>query len=71
MTRWRISCWSAAAAGLSGLVESSSIPDARTIPLLRDRLAQAGVGDQVSEQGRQQLLSQGCLARCGAAMDQR
>ena len=41
------------------LTESSSIPDAKTIWLFRDRLAQAGVGDQVVEQVQQQLLAQG------------
>ena len=41
----------------------SSIPDAKTIWLFRDRLAQAGVGDQVFEQVQQQLLSQGNLTR--------
>ena len=51
------------------LTESSSIPDAKTIWLFRDRLAQAGVGDQVFEQIQQQLLSQGDLARCGQIVD--
>jgi hypothetical protein len=46
------------------LTESSSIPNAKTIWLFRDRLAQAGVGNQVFEQVQQQLLSQGCPARC-------
>jgi transposase len=44
------------------LTESSSIPDAKTIWLFRDRLAQAGAGNQVFEEVQQQLLSQGCLA---------
>lgn len=51
------------------LTESSSIPDAKTIWLFRDRLAQAGVGHQVFEQVQQQLLSQGYLARCGQIVD--
>src|SRR5476651_1092215 len=51
------------------LTESSNIPDAKTIWLFRDRLAQAGVGDQVFEQVQQQLLSQGYLARCGQIVD--
>lgn len=51
------------------LTESSSIPDAKTIWLFRDRLAQAGVGNQVFEQVQQQLLSQGYLARCGQIVD--
>jgi IS5 family transposase len=50
------------------LTESSSIPDAKTIWLFRDRLAQVGVGNQVFEQD-QQLLSQGYLARCGQIVD--
>jgi IS5 family transposase len=51
------------------LTESSSIPDAKTIWLFRDRLAQAGVGNQVFEQVQQQLMSQGYLARCGQIVD--
>ena len=51
------------------LTESSSIPDAKTIWLFRDRLAQAGVGNQVFEQVQHQLLSQGYLARCGQIVD--
>lgn len=51
------------------LTESSSIPDAKTIWLFRDRLAQAGVGNQIFEQVQQQLLSQGYLARCGQIVD--
>ncbi len=51
------------------LTESSSIPDAKTIWLFCDRLAQAGVDDQVFEQVQQQLLSQGYLARCGQIVD--
>jgi len=39
------------------LTESGSIPDAKTIWLFRDHLAQAGVGNQVFEQIQQQLLS--------------
>jgi len=32
------------------LSDSSSIPDAKTIWLFRDRLAQAGIGDQIFEE---------------------
>jgi len=51
------------------LTESSSIPCAMTIRLFRDRLAQTGVGNRVFERFRQQLLSQGYLARCGQIVD--
>ena len=51
------------------LTESISIPDAKTIWLFRDRLARTGVGNQVFEQVRQQLLAQGYLARCGQIVD--
>jgi IS5 family transposase len=47
----------------------SSIPDAKTIWLFRDRLAQAGVGNQVFEQVQQQLLAPGYLARCSQIVD--
>src|SRR5471032_2109539 len=47
------------------LTESSSIPDAKTICLFRDRLAQAGAGMLVFEQVQQQLQQHGYMARCG------
>jgi IS5 family transposase len=52
-----------------GLTESSTIPDAKTIWLFRDRLAQAGMGAKLFEQVQQQLLAQGYLARCGQIVD--
>ena len=39
------------------------------IRLLRDRLAQAGVGDQIFEQLQQQLSLQDYFARCGRIID--
>lgn len=51
------------------LTESSSIPDAKTIWLFRDRLAQAGAGACVFEQVQQQLHQHGYLARCGQIID--
>src|SRR5471030_3280864 len=51
------------------LTESSSIPDAKTIWLFRDRLAQAGVGNQIFEQVQQQLQQHGYMARCGQIVD--
>lgn len=52
------------------LTESSSIPDAKTIWLFRDRLAQAGSGTLVFEQVQQQQLQQhGYMARCGQIVD--
>ena len=51
------------------LTESSSIPDAKTIWLFRDRLAQAGAGTLVFEQVQQQLQQHGYLARCGQIID--
>ena len=51
------------------LTESSSIPDAKTIWLFRDRLAQAGAGTLVFEQVQQQLHQHGYLARCGQIID--
>ena len=51
------------------LTESSSIPDAKTIWLFGDRLAQAGVGIQIFEQVQQQLQQQGYMARCGQIVD--
>lgn len=52
-----------------GLTESSTIPDAKTIWLFRDRLAQAGLGTQLFEAVQQQLLKHGYLARCGQIID--
>ena len=49
------------------LAESSSIPDAKTIWLFRDRLAQAGAGTLVFEQVQRQL--HGYMARCGQIVD--
>jgi len=51
------------------LTESSSIPDAKTIWLFRDRLAQAGVGNQIFEQVQQQLQQHSYMARCGQIVD--
>lgn len=51
------------------LTESSSIPDAKTIWLFRDRLAQAGAGTLVFEQVQQQLHQHGYIARCGQIVD--
>lgn len=51
------------------LTESSSIPDAKTIWLFRDRLALAGVGNQIFEQVQQQLQQHGYMARCGQIVD--
>jgi IS5 family transposase len=51
------------------LTDSSSIPDAKTIWLFRDRLAQAGVGNPIFEQVQQQLAWQGYMARCGQIVD--
>src|SRR5471030_894020 len=51
------------------LTESSSIPDAKTIWLFRDRLAPAGVGNQIFEQVQQQLQQHGYMARCGQIVD--
>lgn len=51
------------------LTESSSIPDAKTIWLFRDRLAQAGAGTLVFDQVQQQLQRHGYLARCGQIVD--
>jgi IS5 family transposase len=51
------------------LTESSSIPDAKTIWLFRDRLAQAGAGTLVFDQVQQQLQQHGYLARCGQIVD--
>ena len=51
------------------LTESSSIPDAKTIWLFRDRLAQAGAGTLVFEQVQQQLQKHGYMARCGQIVD--
>ena len=52
-----------------GLTESSTIPDAKTIWLFRDRLAQAELGSQLFDQVQQQLLAHGYLARCGQIVD--
>jgi IS5 family transposase len=52
-----------------GLTESSTIPDAKTIWLFRDRLAQAGLGTKLFDQVQQQLLAHGYLARCGQIVD--
>ena len=49
--------------------ESSSIPDAKTIWLFRDRLAQAGVGIQIFEQVQHQLQQHGYMAPCGQIID--
>lgn len=51
------------------LTESSSIPDAKTIWLFRDRLAQAGVSHQIFEQVQQQLQQHGYMGRCGQIVD--
>ncbi|SFM68430.1 Transposase domain [Rugamonas rubra] len=51
------------------LPESSSIPDAKTTWLFRDRLAQAGAGTLVFEQVLQQLQKHGYMARCGQIVD--
>ena len=51
------------------LTESSSIPDAKTIWLFRDRLAQAGAGSLVFEQVQHQLHKHGYMARCGQIVD--
>jgi IS5 family transposase len=51
------------------LTESSSIPDAKTIWLFRDRLAQAGAGTLVFEQVQTQLQKHGYIARCGQIVD--
>jgi len=51
------------------LTESSSIPDAKTIWLFRDRLAQAGAGTLVFDQVQRQLQQHGYLARCGQIID--
>ena len=50
------------------LIESS-IPDARTIWLFRDSLAQAGAGTLVYEQVQQPLQQHGYVARCGQIVD--
>lgn len=47
------------------LIESSSIPDAKTIWLFHDRLAQAGVSNQIFEQLQRQLQLHCYMARCG------
>jgi IS5 family transposase len=52
-----------------GLTESSTIPDAKTIWLFRDRLTQAGLGTKLFDQVQQQLLAHGYLARCGQIID--
>lgn len=52
-----------------GLTDSSTIPDAKTIWLFRDRLAQAGLGTQLFDEVQQQLLAQGYQARCGQIID--
>jgi transposase, IS5 family len=52
-----------------GLTGSSTIPDAKTIWLFRDRLAQAGLGTELFDQVQQQLLANGYLARCGQIID--
>ena len=52
-----------------GLIDSSKIPDAKTIWLFRDRLAQAGVGAQLFDNVQQQLQVQGYVARCGQIID--
>lgn len=52
-----------------GLTESSTISDAKTIWLFRDRLAQAGLGTKLFDQVQQQLLAQGYLVRCGQIID--
>jgi transposase, IS5 family len=52
-----------------GLTNSSTIADAKTIWLFRDRLAQAGLGTQLFDEGQQQLLAQGYQARCGQIID--
>jgi IS5 family transposase len=52
-----------------GLTDSSSIPDAKTIWLFRDRLSQAGAGTLVFEQVQLQLQQHGYLARCGQIVD--
>ncbi|NMM28358.1 MAG: IS5 family transposase [Glaciimonas sp.] len=52
-----------------GLTDSSTIPDAKTIWLFRDRLAQAGLGAQLFGQVQQQLPAHGYLARCGQIID--
>ncbi|WP_425254024.1 transposase [Janthinobacterium sp. NFX145] len=46
------------------LTESSSIPDAKTIWLFHDRLAQAGVSNQIFEQLQRQLQLHCYMARC-------
>jgi IS5 family transposase len=51
------------------LTESTSIPDAKTIWLFRDRLAQAGAGTLVFEHVQQQLHQHGYMARCGQIVD--
>lgn len=51
------------------LTDSRSIPDAKTIWLFRDRLAQAGVGSQIFGQVQQQLARQDYIARCGQIVD--
>ena len=51
------------------LTDSSSIPDAKTIWLFRERLAQAGAGTLVFEQVQQQLAQHGYMARCGQILD--
>ena len=51
------------------LTGSSTIPDAKTIWLFRDRLAQAELGTKLFDQVQQQLLAHGYLARCGQIID--
>jgi transposase len=51
------------------LTGSSTIPDAKTIWLFRDRLAQAELGTKLFGQVQQQLLAHGYLARCGQIID--
>lgn len=51
------------------LTESSNIPDAKTIWLFRNHLAQAGAGTLVFDQVQRQLQQHGYLARCGQIID--
>jgi IS5 family transposase len=48
-----------------GLTENGAIPDVKTIWLLRDRLAQAGVGAKLFDVPQQLLAHRTLAARCG------
>lgn len=51
------------------LTDSSTIPDAKTVWLFRNCLAQAGLGTKLFDQVQQQLLAHVYLAPCGQVID--